>query len=80
MRADEFNKQQEEQEQRLAKEFSELPDAMRQALLLSYEIRAKIAYHKRMVSSLEFDYNLLCEGKPLDWGTDDVQKENTPIT
>lgn len=79
MRADEFQRQQEEEERR-AEEFANLPEGMRQSLLLAYEIRAKIAYHKRMVSSLEFDYNLLMGCRPLDWNDSDVSKKNTPIT
>lgn len=78
MRDDEFQKQQEER--RLAEEFANLPEGMRQSLLLAYEIRARIAYHKRMVDSLEFDYNLLITGKSLDWNDSDVSKKNTPIS
>jgi len=73
-------RQQQEDEERLAREFAELPESIRQSLLLSYEIRAKINYHKRMVRSLELDHQLLFEGKPLDWGIVDGKEENTIIT
>lgn len=80
MDAAEFKKQQEE-EQQFAEDFSQLPDVMREALLLGYEIRSKLAYHRRMVESLEFDLRLLEGGRPIEpWGDADGAQENLPLS